>query len=184
MRLTLLIITFMMTSKAAVSQEKGDDTIFQFTVKNIEGDDFDFSALKGKKIMIVNTASKCGLTPQYEKLQALYDKYGEGDFVIVGFPANNFLRQEPGSDEEIATFCERNYGVTFPIMSKISVKGKDMHPVYEFLTQEAKNGVVNSSVSWNFQKYLINPDGRLARVVSPRTQPDDPSVISWIESDE
>lgn len=184
MRLTLIILAFMMTSPTAFSQDKSDNTIFQFTVKNIEGVDFDFSSLKGKKIMIVNTASKCGLTPQYKKLQALYDKYGNDDFIIVGFPANNFLRQEPGSDEEIAAFCESNYGVTFPMMSKISVKGKDMHPVYEFLTQEVKNGVVNSSVSWNFQKYLINPDGRLARVVSPRTQPDDPSVISWIESNE
>ena len=182
MRLTLIILVFMMTSPSAFSQEKGDKTIFQFTVKNIEGVDFDFSSLKGKKVMIVNTASKCGLTPQYKKLQALYDKYGNEEFVIVGFPANNFLRQEPGSDEEIAAFCESNYGVTFPMMSKISVKGKDMHPVYEFLTQEAKNGIVNSSVSWNFQKYLINSDGTLARVVSPRTQPDDPSVISWIES--
>lgn len=184
MKLTLTLLVFMITSQVANSQNTNDDTIFQFTVKNIEGEDFDFSSLKGKKIMIVNTASKCGLTPQYKKLQALYDKYGNDDFIIVGFPANNFLRQEPGSDEEIAAFCESNYGVTFPMMSKISVKGKDMHPVYEFLTQEVKNGVVNSSVSWNFQKYLISPDGRLARVVSPRTQPDDPSVISWIESNE
>ncbi|MDG1653462.1 MAG: glutathione peroxidase [Flavobacteriaceae bacterium] len=184
MKLTLTLLVFMITSQVANSQNTNDDTIFQFTVKNIEGEDFDFSSLKGKKIMVVNTASKCGLTPQYKKLQALYDKYGKEDFVIIGFPANNFLRQEPGSDEEIAVFCERNYGVTFPMMSKISVKGKNMHPVYEFLTQEAKNGIVSSSVSWNFQKYLINPDGRLARVVSPRTQPDDPSVISWIESNE
>ncbi|MDA9878731.1 glutathione peroxidase [Flavobacteriaceae bacterium] len=184
MKLILKLLVFMMTTQTAFSQENQDQTIFQFIVKNIEGEDFDLSSLKGKKVMIVNTASKCGLTPQYKKLQALYDKYGSDDFLIVGFPANNFLSQEPGSDEEIAVFCESNYGVTFPMMSKISVKGKNMHPVYEFLTQEAKNGVVNSSVSWNFQKYLINPDGRLARVVSPRTQPDDPSVISWIEADE
>lgn len=174
----------MIATETTFSQNVADNTIFQFRVKNLEGQDFDFSTLKGKKVMIVNTASKCGLTPQYKKLQALYEKYGEEEFVIVGFPANNFLRQEPGSDEEIAAFCESNYGVTFPMMSKISVKGKDMHPIYEFLTQESKNGIVNSSVSWNFQKYLINPDGRLARVVSPRTQPDDPSVISWIESNE
>ena len=180
--LTLLVL--MIASQSAFAQENNDQTIFQFKFKNIEGEDFDFSSLKGKKVMIVNTASKCGLTPQYKQLQALYDKYGSEDFVIVGFPANNFLRQEPGTDEEIAVFCESNYGVTFPIMSKISVKGKDMHPIYAFLTQATKNGVVNSSVSWNFQKYLINPDGRLARVVSPRTLPDDPSVISWIESNE
>ena len=122
MKLTLTLLVFMITSQVANYQNTNDDTIFQFTVKNIEGEDFDFSSLKGKKIMVVNTASKCGLTPQYKKLQALYDKYGEEDFVIIGFPANNFLRQEPGSDEEIAVFCERNYGVTFPMMSKISVK--------------------------------------------------------------
>ena len=184
MKLILTLLVFMIATETTFSQNVADNTIFQFRVKNLEGQDFDFSTLKGKKVMIVNTASKCGLTPQYKKLQALYEKYGEEEFVIVGFPANNFLRQEPGSDEEIAAFCESNYGVTFPMMSKISVKGKDMHPIYEFLTQESKNGIVNSSVSWNFQKYLINPDGRLARVVSPRTQPDDPSVISWIESNE
>lgn len=184
MKLKHILLVIMISTTAAIAQEKNETTIFQYVVKDIEGQDFDLASLKGKKVMIVNTASKCGLTPQYKKLQALYEKYSEGDFIIIGFPANNFLRQEPGTNEEIATFCESNYGVTFPMMSKISVKGKDMHPLYEFLTQEAKNGVVNSSVSWNFQKYLINPDGRLARVVSPRTQPDDPSIISWIETND
>ena len=174
----------MISSTTAIAQENSNSTIFQFKVKDIEGQDFNLASLEGKKVMIVNTASKCGLTPQYKKLQALYEKYGKDNFIIVGFPANNFLRQEPGTNEEIATFCESNYGVTFPMMSKISVKGKNMHPLYEFLTQESKNGVVNSSVSWNFQKYLINPDGKLARVVSPRTQPDDPSIISWIETND
>jgi glutathione peroxidase len=172
----------MITTLNALGQKAVDTTIYQFKVTNLEGENFDFSTLEGKKIMIVNTASKCGLTPQYKKLQALYEKYGKEDFVIVGFPANNFLFQEPGTDEEIAVFCEKNYGVTFPMMSKISVKGKNIHPVYQFLTDESKNGVISSSVSWNFQKYLINPDGRLAKVISPRTQPDDPSVISWIEN--
>ena len=183
MKLRNLTLLFIMiaTLSARSQKEEGDTTIYQFTVQNLEGDEFDFSSLKGKKIMIVNTASKCGLTPQYKKLQAIYEKYTDKDFVIIGFPANNFLFQEPGSDEEIAVFCERNYGVTFPMMSKISVKGKNMHPVYKFLTSKIKNGVIDSSVSWNFQKYLINPDGRLAKVISPRTLPDDPSVISWIE---
>ena len=161
-----------------------DQTIYQFKVKDIKGNTFDFENLRGKKIMIVNTASKCGLTGQYKGLQKLYDRYKYSGFVIVGFPANDFLWQEPGSDKEIAAFCEKNYGVTFPMMSKITVKGSEMHPLYQFLTQVRKNGVKSSTVSWNFQKYLINPDGRLARVVSPRTQPDDPSVISWIKSDE
>ena len=183
MKLRSLIPLFIMiaTLSARGQKEAGDTTIYQFTVQNLEGEEFDFISLKGKKIMVVNTASKCGLTPQYKKLQAIYDKYGDKDFVIVGFPANNFMFQEPGSDEEIAVFCKRNYGVTFPMMSKISVKGKKMHPVYEFLTKKSKNGVLDSSVSWNFQKYLINPDGRLAKVVSPSTLPDDPSVVSWIE---
>jgi glutathione peroxidase len=172
----------MITTLNALGQKAVDTTIYQFKVTNLEGENFDFSTLEGKKIMIVNTASKCGLTPQYKKLQALYEKYVKEDFVIVGFPANNFLFQEPGTDEEIAVFCEKNYGVTFPMMGKISVKGKNMHPVYQFLTDESKNGVISTSVSWNFQKYLINPDGRLAKVLSPRTQPDDPTVISWIEN--
>lgn len=158
------------------------ETIYQFKVEDLEGNEFDFATLKGKKVMIVNTASKCGLTPQYEDLQAIYDKYKSQDFVIVGFPANNFMSQEPGTNEEIAEFCERNYGVTFPMMGKISVKGKDMHPVYEFLTQKSKNGLEDSKVKWNFQKYLINENGELEKVIDPKTLPSDKEVVSWIES--
>ena len=172
----------MIATLSVKSQNEQDTSIYQFKVENLEGEEFDFNDLKGKKIMVVNTASKCGLTPQYKKLQALYEKYQNDNFIIVGFPANNFLFQEPGTDEEIAVFCEKNYGVTFPMMSKISVKGSSMHPIYSFLTQKIKNGILNSSVSWNFQKYLINTNGELAKVISPRTQPDDPSVISWIEN--
>lgn len=130
--------------------------------------------------MVVNTASKCGLTPQYKDLQALYEKYGSEKFVIVGFPANNFMKQEPGSNEEIAAFCERNYGVSFPMMAKIDVKGNDIHPIYSFLTQKDKNGVMDSKVTWNFQKYLINEEGVLEKVISPRTSPVDEEVIDWI----
>ena len=158
------------------------ENIYQFKVEDIEGNTFDFATLKGKKIMVVNTASKCGLTPQYKDLQALYDKYKDQNFVIVGFPANNFASQEPGNNEEIATFCERNYGVTFPMMSKISVKGDDMHPLYLFLTQKDKNGVEDSDVSWNFQKYLINENGEVEKVISPKTLPSDASVVNWIEN--
>jgi glutathione peroxidase len=157
------------------------NTIYQFKVKDINGQNFDFANLKGKKIMIVNTASKCGLTPQYEQLEALYTKYKAKNFVIVGFPANDFLAQEPGTDKEIAQFCQVNYGVSFPMMSKISVKGKEMHPVYQFLTQKAKNGKEDSKVEWNFQKYLIDESGHLSKVVSPRILPNDPSIIAWIE---
>ncbi|MCP3932932.1 MAG: glutathione peroxidase [Bacteroidetes bacterium] len=159
--------------------EKQD--IYQFSVKDLYGVDFDFSSLKGKKIMVVNTASKCGLTPQYEGLQKLYEKYSGKNFEIVGFPANNFLSQEPGTNEEIAEFCKQNYGVSFPMMAKISVKGDDMHPVYQFLTQKAKNGVEDSKVSWNFQKYLINEKGHVEKVISPKTKPMNDEIINWIE---
>ena len=162
-----------------ITSEKQD--IYQFKVKDINGSNFDFADLKGKKIMIVNTASKCGLTPQYEKLEALYEKYKSKNFVIVGFPANDFMSQEPGSNEEIESFCKMNYGVTFPMMSKISVKGKDMHPIYDFLTEKSLNGLEDNKVEWNFQKYLIDENGHLVKVISPRIQPDDESITSWIE---
>jgi len=171
--ISLSIILF----SATMSQQ----TIHQFKVKDLEGNDFDFATLKGKKVMVVNTASKCGLTPQYEKLEALYKKYQSKNFIIIGFPANNFMGQEPGSNEEIATFCQKNYGVTFPMMSKISVKGKDIHPVYQFLTSKEKNGLEDNDVQWNFQKYLLNEKGELEKVISPRTQPDDKSISEWIE---
>ena len=157
-----------------------DKTIFDFTVEDITGEEVDLSTFKGKKIMIVNTASKCGLTPQYEDLQKLFEEYGGDDFVIIGFPANNFMKQEPGDNDEIAEFCQKNYGVSFPMMAKISVKGKDMHPLYKYLTQKSENGHSDNEVQWNFQKYLINPDGTLAKVVSPRTKPMDESILKWI----
>ncbi len=156
--------------------------IYQFKVTDLYGNPFDFSTLKGKKIMIVNTASECGLTPQYRDLEAIYEKYKDQNFVIVGFPANNFGAQEPGSDSEIATFCKKNYGVTFPIMSKISVKGNDMHDVYQFLTKKSRNGLQDSEVSWNFQKYLIDENGELVKVIPPQTLPTDREIILWIES--
>jgi len=159
------------------------ENIYQFKVKSLTGEDFDFASLKGKKVMIVNTASKCGLTPQYKDLQKLYNTYKEEGFVIVGFPANNFLWQEPGTNKEIATFCQQNYGVTFPMMEKISVKGKNMHPIYHFLTEKAKNGLKDSKVAWNFQKYLIDENGNLAKVIAPKTLPTDASVINWIKSE-
>jgi glutathione peroxidase len=169
------------TNETETAATMAKETIYQFKVQTLEGSDFDFSSLKGKKILVVNTASKCGLTPQYEQLQAVYEKYKDQNFVIVGFPANNFMSQEPGTNGEIAAFCQRNYGVTFPMMEKISVKGKDMHPMYQFLTQKAKNGLEDSDVEWNFQKYLINENGELAKVISPRTLPTDSEITNWIE---
>lgn len=161
--------------------QKQAENIYQFKVTDLYGDTFDFSTLKGKKIMIVNTASECGLTPQYEGLQKLYDTYKSKNFIIIGFPANNFGKQEPGTDKEIANFCKENYGVTFPMMSKISVKGDDMHNVYQFLTQKTKNGLEDSEIAWNFQKYLLNEKGELVQVLNPKILPTDASVTSWIE---
>ncbi|KAF2518596.1 glutathione peroxidase [Flavobacterium salilacus subsp. salilacus] len=167
-------------TETETTQPMAKPTVYQFKVKDLSGKDFDFAALKGKKIMIVNTASKCGLTPQYEGLEAIYKQYKDNGFVIVGFPANNFAEQEPGTNEEIAAFCEKNYGVTFPMMDKISVKGDDMAPIYQFLTQKDKNGLQDSEVEWNFQKYLINENGELTKVISPKTLPTDPEIVSWI----
>ena len=158
------------------------ESIHQFTTNDLSGKDFDLESLKGKKAMIVNTASKCGLTPQYKQLQAIYETYEPEGFIIIGFPANNFMAQEPGSDTEIADFCEANYGVTFPMMSKINVVGEEMDPIYKFLTQKEKNGVMDSKVTWNFQKYLLNEEGILEKVIDPRTSPDDSEVIDWITS--
>ncbi len=166
-------------NKTDLTMEK--QSIYQFKVEDISGKTFDFASLKGKKIMIVNTASKCGLTPQYKELEALYKEYAAKGFVIVGFPANNFASQEPGTNEEIATYCQLNYGVTFPMMSKISVKGSDMHEVYKFLTQKSKNGLEDSEVAWNFQKYLLNEKGELVKVIAPKTLPNDPAVLNWIK---
>ena len=162
------------------SQTSVDNSIHQFKVADIYGNIFDFSQLKGKKVMIVNTASKCGLTYQYEALQKLYSQYKDLNFVIVGFPSNDFLWQEPGSNDEIIDFCEQNYGVTFPMMSKITVKGTKKHPIYQFLTQKSKNNYKDSRVTWNFQKYLINQDGIIEKIISPRTRPDSEEIVSWI----
>jgi len=158
------------------------ENIYQFKVQDLYGNEFDFASLKGKKVIVVNTASKCGLTPQYKDLEALYEKYKDKGLVIVGFPANNFAEQEPGTKEDIAAFCQKNYGVSFPMMDKVSVKGADMSPVYKFLTEKSKNGLEDSEVQWNFQKYLINEKGELVKVISPKTLVTDPEVINWVKA--
>jgi glutathione peroxidase len=152
-----------------------------FTVTDINGAPFELSQLKGKKVLVVNTASECGLTPQYEQLQELYEAKGGAKFEIIGFPANNFGGQEPGSNDQIASFCSKNYGVSFPMMSKISVKGGDMHPLYTWLTSKSENGVGDFEVQWNFHKFLIDEEGRLVRDVSPRVLPIDEEILNWIE---
>lgn len=161
--------------------DKMDKTIYQFTVEDLYGENFDFSDLKGKKIIIVNTASKCGLTPQYKSLQSLYEKNKDNNLVIIGFPSNNFLWQEPGTNEEIAEFCRQNYGVTFPMMSKVSVLGPNQHPIYSFLTSKVLNGNIDSVVTWNFQKFLIDENGYVIKSISPRKQIDDIEVLNWLK---
>ena len=179
--LTSILLIMSLTSNSQVST---DDSIHQFKVADISGNIFDFSELKGKKVMIVNTASKFGLTYQYESLQKLYSQYKDFNFVIIGFPSNDFLWQEPGSNEEIMDFCEENYGVTFPMMSKVVVKGSKKHPIYQFLTQKSKNDFKDSKVTWNFQKYLINKDGKIEKIIAPRTRPDSEEIVSWITNGE
>jgi glutathione peroxidase len=168
------------TNNEEIAMEK--QNIYQFKVQDLSGKTFDFATLKGKKVLIVNTASKCGLTPQYEDLEVIYKEYKDRNFVVIGFPANNFGSQEPGTSEEIASFCQLNYGVTFPMMDKVSVKGEDMCAMYQFLTQKSKNGLEDSEVAWNFQKYLINENGELEKVISPQTLPTDAEVVDWIKS--
>ncbi|MCB2196149.1 MAG: glutathione peroxidase [Bacteroidetes bacterium] len=174
----IYVIALTLITSALIAQEK---TFYDFTVKDIDGNDYNLAQLKGKKVLVVNTASKCGFTPQYEDLQKLYKKYGSDNFVIIGFPANNFMNQEPGSNDEIKSFCSSEYGVTFPMMAKISVKGKDIHPLYEWLTEEKLNGKMDSKVKWNFQKYMIDENGRLVDVAYPKTSPMDEQIVSWIE---
>jgi glutathione peroxidase len=146
-------------------------SIYDFKVTALDGSIIDFAKYKGKKILIVNTASKCGYTPQYEGLEKLYEK-NKDKMVIVGFPANNFMFQEPGNNDEIAAFCKKNYGVTFPMAAKISVKGKEMAPIYHWLTEKQYNGFQDSDVKWNFQKYLIDEKGNLIGVFNPGQKPD------------
>ena len=155
-------------------------TFHDFTVTDINGKEFPFSQLKGKKVLVVNTASRCGYTPQYEDLEKLYNEYGREKFVVIGFPANNFFRQEPRSNEKIAAFCKRKFDVTFPMMSKISVKGEDIHPVYSWLTSKEQNGVMDSEVKWNFQKYMIDEDGRVAGFVAPKEKPYSEKILTWL----
>lgn len=178
--LFVFLFAFMFTIVSSAMAAKGPASIHDFVVEDIYGDPFDMASLEGKKVMIVNTASRCGLTPQYEELENLYRMYGETGFVIIGFPANNFMNQEPGTNEEIIAFCEDNYGVSFPMMSKISVKGDDIAPIYEWLTNKEMNGKMDSTISWNFQKFLIDEQGQLLDVLAPRVSPMSDQVIDWL----
>lgn len=157
-------------------------SFYEHEVQTIDGQAFDLKTLKGKKLMVVNVASECGLTPQYKELEALYQTYGGAAFEILAFPANDFGAQEPGTHSEIASFCEKNYGVTFLVFEKITVKGAEQHPLYEWLTQKKLNGAKTVSVKWNFQKFLIDEEGRWVDYLLPTTSPQSEKVIRWIEN--
>lgn len=159
-----------------------ETSIYDFKMKTLSGKEKSLADYKGKVILIVNVASKCGLTPQYKDLEAIFEKYKDSGFMILGFPANNFLWQEPGTDKEISEFCQVNYGVTFDMFSKISVKGKDIHPLYQFLTKKEYSQIENAPVSWNFQKFLIDKNGKIIRSISPKTKVTEPEIIKEIES--
>ncbi len=172
---TILAVTLLALSSMLSTDTK---SIHQFKVKTLEGKEFDFASLKGKKIMVVNTASECGFTPQYKDLEALYQKYKDKNFIIIGFPCNDFGGQEPGGANEIREFCTKNYGVTFPLMEKVSIATS---PVYQWLTHKDKNGVEDVTVRWNFSKFLINADGNWVKHVGTKINPTDAEVVSWIE---
>jgi len=179
MKTTLFVLSFLaMTVMTSAQQYK---TFYDFTATSIDGRMFDLSTLKGKKVLVVNVASRCGNTPQYARLEELFKKYREKNFVVIGFPANNFGGQEPGTNEEIKEFCTSEYHVTFPMMAKISVKGKDIDPLYSWLTSKELNGVLDAPVKWNFQKFMINEQGQVVDFATPGTKPFDEKIITWIE---
>ena len=169
------------TPMISTSAEITDSTknIYQFKVAALDGGTIDFASFKGKKILVVNTASECGYTPQYKDLEALYQRYKE-KLVIVGFPANNFGGQEPGSNEEIKSFCQKNYGVSFPMAAKVSVKGDDMSPIYQWLTNKNQNHVMDAEVKWNFNKFLIDEQGRLLTKFDSRVTPLSDEITSML----
>jgi glutathione peroxidase len=168
-------------------QAHGDATTqpsgpLDFTVKDIDGHDVNLSDYRGKVVMIVNVASKCGFTPQYTALEKLYTDDKDRGLVIIGFPANNFHSQEPGTDQEIKTFCTSKYNVTFPMMSKISVKGDDMAPLYQFLTSPDKDGKFGGSIGWNFTKFIIDRNGQVAARFPSKVKPTDPELVAAVEA--
>jgi glutathione peroxidase len=155
-------------------------SIHSFTVKSIDGKNLHLSSFKGKKILIVNTASKCGYTPQYEGLEKVYEQYKD-KLVILGFPCNQFGGQEPGSNEEIVAFCKKNYGVSFPLADKIDVKGDNIAPIYQWLTMKSKNGILDASIGWNFNKFLIDENGKMMAYFPSSVKPDSEDILKYLK---
>lgn len=159
----------------------GDKTVFDFTLNSIDGQATPLSGYKGKVVMLVNVASRCGFTPQYAALESVYEKYKDRGFVIIGIPANNFGAQEPGSNQEIKTFCQTKYNVRFPMMAKVSVKGEDKTPLYQFLTDRTANPKTSGEIEWNFTKFLVGPNGEVIQRFESKVAPDSPEVTGTIE---
>ena len=157
-------------------------SFYDIKVKTIDGEDFDLSTLKGKKLLIVNVASKCGLTPQYKQLEELYKEYKNQNFTVLAFPSSDFANQEYTDSQKISSFCQKNYGVTFPIFEKVSVKGKSKHSIYQWLTEKNNNGKKNVSVLWNFQKFIIDENGQWVDYFLPTTSPKSKKIVKWINS--
>ncbi|MEY4057444.1 MAG: glutathione peroxidase [Chitinophagia bacterium] len=172
---TILSFILMMTTLVLNAQ-----SIHNFKVAGIDGKQINLAAYKGKKILIVNTASKCGYTPQYESLQKVYDQYKD-KLVILGFPCNQFGGQEPGTNEEIVAFCKENYGVNFPLADKIDVKGANIAPIYQWLTQKAKNGVLDANISWNFNKFLLDENGKMLAYFPSNVKPDSEAIAAYLK---
>ena len=152
-----------------------------FKAKDIDGNEVMLSKYAGKKLLIVNVASKCGYTKQYKDLQELYNSFGGSNFEIIAFPANDFLSQEPGSNDEIKAFCTQNFGVSFTMMSKISVTGDKIDPIYQWLTQKSQNGVLDAPVKWNFQKFMIDENGNLVDFCEPKELPTSDKILNWLK---
>ncbi len=181
--MTRLIVPLMMCLLfCAAALVAGEKSIYDFTLNSIDGQPAPLAAYKGKVVMLVNVASRCGFTPQYSALEAIYEKYKDRGFVIVGIPANNFGFQEPGTNQEIETFCSSKYNVTFPMMAKVSVKGDDKTPLYQYLTDKSANPTTGGEIQWNFTKFLVGPDGQIAARFEPKVTPDSPEVTSAIEA--
>jgi|ERR1043165_773803 glutathione peroxidase len=172
------LLTILFTVFLAAAPTK---TVYDFNVKDIDGKQVSLSQYKGKVLLFVNVASMCGNTPQYKDIETLYEKYKSKGLVVLGFPANNFMGQEPGSNAEIKAFCTKEYAVTFPMFSKISVKGDDIAPLYSYLTQKSENGTTDAPVKWNFQKFLVNKRGEVVTSFSPKASVNDAAVMAAID---
>jgi len=188
LRLAMVVLCLAVAAAAvfgapSTSSASASGSIYDFTMKDIDGKQVNLTDFRGKVVLVVNVASRCGFTPQYEGLQKLYLKYQQQGFVILGFPANNFGFQEPGTNAEIKTFCSAKYNVTFPVFSKISVKGEDMDPLYKYLTDKATNPQYGGDIKWNFNKFLIDRKGNILARFEPPVRPDSDQMVQAIEKE-